>query len=393
MGELKPIGSEKLNGDEKIKRILELTYYQRPNNSVKTSRSSELIKESSNGSVFGIVKEKDGYYVKKGLNEGTLDYIGGMFMKNKNRFSSYSEALKRLELIKGQEELHEATKYVLKQNKPTPPPPPQQSEAPAPQVPMPEPPPPVPTDLPPAPDAGMEDEVPLPPDENAMPDAGMGQGEDDHLKIIQKLSGRLGQRLREFQEKLESKDIKYVINMVLSAVDLDKLEDGDKEEILAEFDDEEQYGDMETPSDDMGADDYSGEPQSEDELDETMDTLENLINTPWEDDEDVPGNEEAYGDDETNEWTPEDVYGDDELPSEENPGNLNDYDDLSFLDDESYMDDSPEKYTSKKKPLRKFRDEPESDVDENNVRELDIDELTNMINSNIKQTLGKYFTK
>ena len=47
-------------------------------------------------------------------------------MKNKNRFSSYAEALKRLNLLEGQETLTEATKYVLKQNKP-------QTEAPAPE--------------------------------------------------------------------------------------------------------------------------------------------------------------------------------------------------------------------------------------------------------------------
>ena len=65
-----------------------------------------------------IAKEiKDGYYVKKGLNESSLDYIGGLFMKNKNRFNSYAEALKRMELLNGNE-LNEATKYVLKQSKP-----------------------------------------------------------------------------------------------------------------------------------------------------------------------------------------------------------------------------------------------------------------------------------
>ena len=75
---------------------------------------------SVNGNIYGIVKEKDGYYVKHGLTESTVDYIGGMFMKNKNKFSSYSDAFKRLEYIKGQDEmqLQEATKYVLKQNKP-----------------------------------------------------------------------------------------------------------------------------------------------------------------------------------------------------------------------------------------------------------------------------------
>ena len=118
MGELKPIGSEKLQGNEKLKRILELTYYQNPTET-KSRINAEFISESVNG-VYGIVKEKNNYYVKKGLTENTLDYIGGMFMKHKNEFSSYAEAFKKLDLLKGQEELQEASKYVLKPKNPLP---------------------------------------------------------------------------------------------------------------------------------------------------------------------------------------------------------------------------------------------------------------------------------
>ena len=85
MADLKPIGSEKLTGDEKLKRILELTYFNE-NNKKSSSTKVELVKEAKSGTFYGIVKEKDGYYVKKGLNESSLDYIGGMFMKNKNKF-------------------------------------------------------------------------------------------------------------------------------------------------------------------------------------------------------------------------------------------------------------------------------------------------------------------
>jgi hypothetical protein len=127
MGEYKPLGSEKLNGDDKLKRILELTYYKTNDKKSSSDSKPEIVKESKNGT-YGIVKEKDGYYVKKGLNEQSLDYIGGLFMKNRNRYSSYAEALKRLELLKGQEDLQEATKYVLKQNTP------QQEPAPAPAL-------------------------------------------------------------------------------------------------------------------------------------------------------------------------------------------------------------------------------------------------------------------
>ena len=111
MGNTRPLGSEKLQGSEKLNRILELTYY---NSGTKNSgKNAELIESTINEEhVYGIVKEKDGYYVKRGLNESSLDYIGGMFMKNKNRFSSYAEALKRLDLLKGRENLEESTNYV-----------------------------------------------------------------------------------------------------------------------------------------------------------------------------------------------------------------------------------------------------------------------------------------
>ena len=224
MADLKPLGSEKLNGDDKLKRILELTYYGNKQNTTSSHSSTskvERITESSNG-VFGIVKEKDGYYVKRGLNESSLDYIGGMFMKNKNKFSSYAEAFKRLELLQGQEELQEATKYVLKQNKP-------QQEAPMPEPQM---------DLPPAPAADASGDVPPPSPEGDAPmdaptDAPPAEGGEDedagkrssYMAEAQKYAGKLGQELRDLHDRMESDDIKYILNMIISAVDLDKLSD------------------------------------------------------------------------------------------------------------------------------------------------------------------------
>ena len=70
MADIKPLGSEKLNGDEKLKRILELTYFNQNNKKSNSSSKPELVKESTTGGVFGIVKEKDGYYVKRGKEKG-----------------------------------------------------------------------------------------------------------------------------------------------------------------------------------------------------------------------------------------------------------------------------------------------------------------------------------
>lgn len=291
MADLKPIGSEKLSGDDKIKRILELTYYKNSNN--KASRPSpEMVTESKTGGVYGIVKEKDGYYVKRGLNESSLDYIGGMFMKNKNKFSSYAEALKRLELLKGQEELQEATKYVLKTK-------PSQEEAPAMEPTMD-----APAEVPSEPSAEVPAEEPMaepmpsdavPSDEPAMEPSMDDMGAEpsseegkrsDYMAEVQKFAGKLGQELRDQKDKMESDDIKYVLNMVISAVDLEKLDDEDIEEIGKKFEREEEAGGeeempMEEPP--MGDEEVPAEePAPEEELGEVdgIDALESFVNTP-----------------------------------------------------------------------------------------------------------------
>ena len=344
MADLKPLGSEKLNGDDKLRRILELNYYGNDKKSSTPNQSpvskTEYLSESVSGFRFGIVREKDGYYVKKGLNENSLDYIGGLFMKNKNRFNSYAEALKRLELLSGGE-LNEATKYVLKQ-KPTSEP---ANEAPVPSPEMGEvPPAPVAPegDVPPSPEMGgdvpmaPEGDVPMSPEGDEMGDdlpSDESGKPSDYMAEIQKFAGKLGQELRDQKDKMESDDIKYVLNMIISAVDLDKLEDDDIEEIGKKFDRdiEDDVALSDEPSDDMSdvpSDDETtpAEPTADDDLGEmhAMDKLESFINTPMSTDEEI---------------------------------------DLS-------------KY---------------ADLGGDDVKEIDLDEIKKEINKTISDTLGKYF--
>jgi len=328
MGEYKPLGSEKLGGDEKLRRILELTYYK--TNSNKSSDSKiQVVKESNNG-VYGIVKEKDGYYVKKGLNESSLDYIGGLFMKNKNKFSSYSEALKRLELLKGQEELQEATKYVLKQKSEG-----ESSGEPSSDGTVPPFPPPAPSTETPPPPEGEEMTPPPPPSEEMggeeMPSeepemtGQEGSKPSDYMAEIQKFAGKLGQELRDQKQKMESDDIKYVLNMIISAVDLEKLDGDDLDDIAKKFEPKEEG--EETPSEEPEM--PSEEPEmggEESELGETMDKLESFINTP-----------------------------------------ISDYNEID---------------------LSKYAD---LDSDKSDIQELDLDEIKRDINDTINKTLSKYF--
>lgn len=333
MGDLKPLGSEKLNGDDKLKRILELTYYNQPKKTTSNNKP-ELVKESATGGVYGIVKEKDGYYVKHGLNESSLDYIGGMFMKNKNRFSSYAEALKRMDYISGQEKLQEATKYILKKKEAN-------QEAPLPAPAMDEPAPSMGGDVPPpspeggdvpAPDMGGDTPAPSPDgEETPTPDMGGGEGKrSDYMAEVQKYAGKLGQELRDQQERMESDDIKYVLNMVISAVDLDKLDLEDLEEIGKKFERDEEEG---LPTDDSSSDEEAPEvpaeepaPEADEDLGENMDQLDSFINSS--------------------------------APSETDEIDLSKYADLGSQNEET---------------------------------EIDLDEIKNEINTRIGETLSKYF--
>jgi hypothetical protein len=287
MADLKPIGSEKLQGQEKLARIMEIARYKEitPNNINETSRSEYQI-NLVDGNRYEIVKEKLGYIIKKTISESQTEYIEPM--KNRKYYQSYSQALKRLNLLtkevnrlneneEGTSLFGEQKKFVLKTPKSAagdqdvtqgPPPP---AEPPA--VPSPE--------LPPSPEAApapegepMSDDMPAPEGEEPMDmepmdDEGMEpkgeEGGEVTFKTIQKLTGKLTQKIREFENEkgLTSENIKYVINMVLSALELSNLSDEDKEDIMSKIEGEEEEGEeMGTEPEGMEPD-MSGEEMSE----------------------------------------------------------------------------------------------------------------------------------
>lgn len=402
MGELKPLGSEKLNGDDKLKRILELTYYKPIDESKKTS---EVVKESTNG-VYGIVKEKDGYYVKRGLNENSLDYIGGLYMKNKNRFPSYGEAFKKLQFLTEQDNvLQEATKYVLKRPAPAAAPPAPQAEAPSP----------MPTNEPPAPPAAPDPTamdtgdagVPPPPDGEMGADKGSEGAPEDPVKIIQTKTGKLTQKLSQFKDDLESEDIKYVLNMVMGAIDLDKMDEKDKDELISKLEGEDAEGGEEGGEDEippmndmaketaedsggMGSSQVGGIGDGDTGGIDPMDSLEELINNPFEDDEFTPFDDE---DD-------EDVYdlGPDDYKAskaarhdieKERKGMDNEPADEPEIEPDNDEDDEVDEMSATPAGDEMYENIPVDDK----VKELDIDELNNMVASSVKETLSKYFSE
>jgi len=109
----------------------------------------------------------------------------------------------------------------------------------------------------------MEMDVEAPAEPMDMGDElGQDMEEKVSFKVIQKLTGKLTQKMRALEEQdgMSSEDIKYVINMVLSALDLTKLEPEDMEDIMAKFEDVEadtqmdMDTDMTEPEMDLGMD-------------------------------------------------------------------------------------------------------------------------------------------
>jgi hypothetical protein len=246
-----------------------------PSNINETARSEYSI-SLADGNKYEIVKERQGYIIKKTISESETDYIEPM--KNRKYYSSYSQAFKRLNLVAGElnrinenEEgvslYGEQKRFTLKTPKPAA----EAMPAPAPEVPLA--PPPVPSpDLPSSPspemdmgmgDMGMEPEAEV--DIDATMDVEspeMGDGEQVTFKTIQKLTGKLTQKIRtlDTDQGMTSEDIKYVINMVLSSLDLKALTEEDREDILSKFDDE----DEDLGGDDMGGLDMTDDSEVED---------------------------------------------------------------------------------------------------------------------------------
>jgi hypothetical protein len=322
MADLRPLGSEKLQGMDKIRRIMEIARYnespKQDNNDLSTTNYTITL---SDGKTYGIVKEKLGYIIKSGLNESTLDYTESM--KHRKHYRSYSEAMKRLNIMSSEinrvtgyeygipligEQAESKKKFVLKQNKPKPAdagappaegdmgagaPPPADAGSP----PMDAGSPPVDAGAPPAegdmgagappaegdmgagaPPSGEEgtpptDDMGGEPPTDDMGEEGMeppmddmGEPEDEEepagplgLKSIQKLTGRLSQKIRSFDKDkgMDSQDIKYVVNSILSAINLDNLDEDDRDDIIGKFDEVDEY-DMGDEEIDMGGDEDLG---------------------------------------------------------------------------------------------------------------------------------------
>ena len=267
------INPKSLKGKDVFNRTLELMDKLTPINESVINASLEFIKRAPNGLVYTIIRENHKYFIKSTdkteFKISELDYSGGLQNKMMESYPSYEEALKHLNMkfqqlnelygVKGGYNLFEQDdvdtedssneetglkekKYKLKIK-------PEDSESSEETVsdsePMSSPSPEEPSisDVPASPEGG--EEMPSPEGGEEMPEEAPIEGgeEDDDMdidededpkKYIQKLTGRLGQKLRELSE-VDPKLEKYVINSIISALHIDKMDKKDRMDVIRKF--------------------------------------------------------------------------------------------------------------------------------------------------------------
>ena len=290
----KIVNPKTLKGQDKVNRMLDLMGKMNTLNESKSFSELELIKKGPNGIVYGIVRENHDYFIKtsnkpygKFLSED-FQYIGGLQNKGTEKYHSYAEALKHLNIkfdmlnesygieynvnifesdgnaieggagfgfvLEKEEEIIldnqiEEEKKVLKVDAPA-----SATPAAAPAA---------STEAPVEDDVeddefgfsdedaeDLGDDTEDTEDTDTTGDEGTEDlGDDEITKKIQKLTGKIGQMLRD-SEDVDPKLEKYVINSIISALHLDEMDEGDKEDIISKFEGEEEEdsfgGDEET---------------------------------------------------------------------------------------------------------------------------------------------------
>ena len=258
---------KKIKGQDKLNRIKDLMGKMNTINESDSTSEVELIKKGANGVVYGIVRENRDYFIK--TSEKTsgefiaedFNYVGGLQNKSSEKYKSYADALKHLNLkfdmlnesfgvekntnlfetdgvafsggagfgfVLPEEEVKEPEviedqKKVIKVDAP-------------------------------AAEAPVEDEVEVDmggdmadvefegEDEEIEVDAEDEDEGDSYTKKIQKLTGKVAQMLRDKDEPDAELD-KYVINSIVAAIDWEEIPDEDVEDIIAKIEGEDEEDD------------------------------------------------------------------------------------------------------------------------------------------------------
>tara|TARA_Y100000589_G_scaffold309417_1_gene326920 strand:- start:10480 stop:12183 length:1704 start_codon:yes stop_codon:yes gene_type:complete len=288
------VNPKKIKGQDKLDRIKDLMGKMSTLNESTSLSEIENVKKGANGVIYGIIRENHSYFIKTTeKTSGTLvaedfNYIGGLQNKNIEKYGSYAEALKQLNLkfdmlnesfgiksntnlfesdavevkeanasgvvVKEEPEVIEDQKTVIKVDAPKSEPAPVEDE--------------VGGEDPFADEEGGED--PFADEEGGEEEISMDveeEGEEDgdgYTKKIQKLTGKIGQMLRDKDEPDAELD-KYVINSIVSAIDWEEIPDEDVEDIIAKIEGEdEEDGELEGGDEVGGEDPFADEEGGED---------------------------------------------------------------------------------------------------------------------------------
>lgn len=262
------VNPKKIKGKDKLDRIKDLMGKMSTLNESTSTSEVENVKKGANGVIYGIIRENHSYFIKTTeKTSGTIlaedfNYIGGLQNKNIERYGSYAEALKQLNLkfdmlnesfgikdntnlfesdavevkeanasgvvVKEEPEVIEDQKKVIKVDAPAPAP--------------------VEDEVADEEEISMEED-PFGGEEEVSMDIDVEEeGEDDgdgYTKKIQKLTGKIGQLLRDKDEPDAELD-KYVINSIISAINWEDIPDEDVEDIIAKIEGEdEEDGELE----------------------------------------------------------------------------------------------------------------------------------------------------
>jgi hypothetical protein len=293
-----------------LERMRQLMGIKPINESKLTNSSLELVKKSTSGKFYGIVKENKKYFIKESINGSDFDFIGGVGNKIKNQYNSFEEAVRRLNLMVENTDVLTSDvitekKFVIRTKKKK-----EKSEE-------------------PSGDFGNEesgdefdfgggdteesgDEFDFGGDKGESEEESFGDeegddefdfggdteegddefgneetededefgGEDteesgdeelddeeDSIKSIQRLTGKLGQKIRD-TEDISSDMSKWVAKSVISALDLDQMDPEDKKDIIRaikkkkEDESDEEFDFMHDDSDIVNWDDLSDDEKS-----------------------------------------------------------------------------------------------------------------------------------
>ena len=297
---IKPTG---LKGGDKIQRIQSLMSKLNPLNESTTNSSLEHVKYGPDGIAYAIVRENHTYFIKTSDKIGgnliseDFEYVGGLQNKMSESHRSYEDALRHLNMKfkdlnesynireninlfksdflfetsnKKMNNEQEDTTYKLKVDSG------EETEEPMDMGAD------VPTEAPMSNDTNMSADMPpmdMPadtetPEETEVSDEGEDTG--DLEKDIQRLTGKIGQKMRELEEPDPELE-KYVINSIMSALDIDSMDEDFKEDLISKLEGDEEGKESDVEPTEEPADET---PEGEEELgDEGVPTEEEPTKT------------------------------------------------------------------------------------------------------------------